>query len=154
MNAGQPAGRRDGGHRLGGGGGSCRSAPDHEHARRRVAPAGGGPAPVGLIGVGGPPGDGDLLAPGHEPRAAPAGHQLAFQLELRGRDQNAQGQIVLGLIPQLKQTLEILVSNRGGVMYDVARGVATSEPTAFGVNVLTRPNGSAWRSARRRRGPG
>ena len=41
-------------------------------------------------------------------------------LELRGRDQNAQGQNVPGVIPQLKQTLEILVSNRGGVMYDVA----------------------------------
>ena len=41
-------------------------------------------------------------------------------LELRGRDQNAQGHSVPGVIPQLEQTLEILVANRGGVMYDVA----------------------------------
>lgn len=41
-------------------------------------------------------------------------------LELVGGEQNAQGQPVEGVIPQLKHELEILVSNRGGALFDVA----------------------------------
>jgi hypothetical protein len=45
----------------------------------RVAEAGDGTAPVGLARVGGPLLAGDLLAPGDEPRAAPARDDLALQ---------------------------------------------------------------------------
>ncbi len=43
----------------------------------------------------------------------------AQTIELLGGEQNAQGQAVEGIVPRLKQTLEVLVSNRGGVLYDV-----------------------------------
>jgi hypothetical protein len=41
-------------------------------------------------------------------------------VELRGGEQNAQGQAVSGAIPKLKQELEVLVSTRGGMLADVA----------------------------------
>ena len=53
-----------------------RGQAEHDDARRRVAEAGHRPAPVGLVAVGGPALDGDLLAPRDQARTGAAADDL------------------------------------------------------------------------------
>ena len=53
-------------------------AEDHD-PRLRVPETGHGPAPVGLVAVGGPLLPGDPLTPPHEARAEPAGYDFLLE---------------------------------------------------------------------------